>query len=533
MAFSININDSTSPKVYSIHPALLELLPHYRVIRDALSGEIAIKERTTVYLPEPSDEPDSKVNSKRYKDYIKRAVFYNVTKRTLNGLIGQVFIKPPVFKLPTSLAIMEKDASVDGLSLTQASKKSLALTLSYSRSGLFVDFPYVEGDVSKLQVAKGYIKPTISIFSPEQVVNWRTRRKGAKEVLSMVCIYETYDLRDDGFEIKTAEQYRVLRLDSEGYYYQEVWRRVEDTSEKSTSPLNKSRETKVNYDGNFSDSFIDNYKWDVHEFFYPTDYNGNRLEEIPFTFIGSQNNDINPDSPNFYDLASLNIAHYRNSADYEEGVFLSGQPTIVAAGLDEQWVKDVLQGKLLVGSRGGIPLPKGGQAKLLQASDQMTALAAMEHKERQMVALGAKLVEQRKTERTAFEVKLEATADGSVLSNTANNVSDAYVKALEWCGLFVGNTEPIEFKLNIEYDLVRMTSDDLQQLVATWQEGAISFKEMRDKLREGGYADEPDDKVLKEVEERKKKDIQMQRQQFAADQQNKPNINIDNTRGNN
>lgn len=516
-----NVRIGTGPKVYTMHPALVALLEHYRVIRDALSGEVAIKSRTTKYLPEPSDEPSAKYGSKRYKDYITRANFYNVTERTLNGLIGQVFIKDPVINLPQELKLMETDASVEGMTLTQAAKKSLGLTLAYSRSGLFVDFPYTEGAVTKQQKEEGYIKPTISIFQPEEVVNWRTIKRGAKEILSMVCIYETYNLSDDGFEIKTAEQYRVLRLDKEGYYFQQVWRQEDPTPDKNTSPYDSIRETKP-FRGFYEDSYTDSSKWTTYETFYPTDHNGNRFREIPFMFVGSRNNDVNPDAPNFYSLASLNIAHYRNSADYEECVFLSGQPTVAVMGLDDTWYETVLQGKILMGSRGGIPLPKNSNVKLLQMAENVAALKAMEHKEKQMVALGAKLVEQRKTERTAFEVKLEATADGSVLSNTANNVSEAFRWALRWCSRFVGSKEQeSEFQLNVEYDLVRMTSDEQQQLVSSWQEGALGYKELRRKLKEAGFAFEDDDAVLAEYDARKKEEIEMQRQQFAAEQATK------------
>jgi hypothetical protein len=513
------INTMTnSPKVYAIHPSLLALMPHYRVIRDAIAGGIAVKARNTEYLPLPTSEDDCDIHSKRYKDYQLRAIFYNVTKRTLNGLVGQVFIKDPVIELPAALEFLREDASDNGMGLHQASKKSLELTLAYSRSGLFVDYPNTKGPVSKKDIEENHIRPTISIYRAEEVINWRTIKRGAKRLLSMVCIYETYALGDDGFEVKDAEQYRVLRLDSEGYYHQEVWRQEEPNDELKTSPYSMKREV-LPMNGVYRDRFSDLNKWVIHESFYPTDYAGNKFREIPFKFIGSQNNDIYPDLPNFFDLADLNIGHFRNSADYEECVFISGQPTLAVMGLNDDWVETQLNGKILIGSRGGIPLPEGGNAKLLQMSDQMAHLKAMEHKERQMVALGAKLVEQRKTERTAFEVKLEATADGSVLSNTTNNVTQAYNWAIEWCGKFVGNIAgTVEFKLNVEYDLVRMTSDDMQQLIASWMEGMLSFKEARDKFREGGYAKEPDEKVLAEHKQRKEEEIEMQRKQFALEQ---------------
>lgn len=496
------------PKVHFIRPELQRLLPQYRLIRDALAGENAVKFQGPLYLPYPGEEKCPEKKKARYEGYKTRANYYNVTRRTLSGLVGQVFQKDPVVKIPEALKPVVKDASGTGVPLNQQAKKTLELTLAYSRSGLFVDFPTTDGNVTRKQQEEEFIRPTIYTYTAEEIVNWRIIERGARDILSMVALYETYGFGDDGFELKSAEQYRVLRLDAEGYYYQEVWREREANETKVTDPYSLSRES-----GKIAGL---EPAWMVHEVFYPTDANGNRFREIPFMFIGSENNDPSPDHPNFYDLASLNIAHYRNSADYEESLFVSGQPTIVVGGLTEKWIEEVLGGEVLIGSRGGIPLPQGGTAKLLQPTDKQPGLAALEHKEKQMIALGAKLVEQRKVERTAFETKLAATADGSVLSNTAKNVSEGFTWALGVCAKFVGSSEECEMTLNTEYDLVRMSPEDQQQVITTWAAGALSFKEMRDVLREAGLATEDDKVVLAEAEEKRQKDIEMQREQFAA-----------------
>lgn len=505
---------SVFPKVHFIHPALQKLLPQYRLIRDALAGEVAVKARKMTYLPHPGEPNKCGGVDKRYEDYITRANYYNITRRTLNGLVGQVFMKDPVVKLPGELSFIEEDVTGTKIPLLQQAKKVEALTLSYSRCGLFVDYPAVEGPVTKEQLEKEKIRPTIKTYHAEEIVNWHVIQKGGVGVLSMVALYETYEFENDGFEAKTAEQYRVLRIDSEGNYYQDIWREREPTEKKKTDPFDMRRETgRTGFEPT----------WQVHQTVYPTDANGQPFKEIPFTFIGSENNDHNPDNPNLFDLASLNIAHYRNSADYEELLFLSGQPTIFISGMTKEYLDEVHGGILKMGSRGGVTGPENSSAKLLQISENQPGLAAMEHKEKQMVALGAKLVEQNKVERTAFEVRLEATADGSVLSNTTKNVSSAFVQALKWCAMYVGTTGEIEFKLNTEYDLVKMNSDEIQQLILTWQEGLLGFKEVRDKLRQDNIATMPDEAVKSEYDERKEKEIEMQRDQFAAEQQGQEN----------
>ena len=199
-------------------------------------------------------------------------------------------------------------------------------------------------------------------------------------------------------------------------------------------------------------------------------------------------------------MASINVAHYRNSADYEESCFIVGQPTPVLTGLTEEWVKDVLKGTVAFGSRGGIPLPVGGDAKLLQATENTMIKEAMEAKERQMVALGAKLVEQKQVQRTAFEAKVEATSEGSTLSSTAKNVQAAYVWALKWCAKFVGVPDTaITFELNTDFDIARMTPEERAQAIKEWQGGAITFEEMRAVLRKSGTATEEDEQAKTKI----------------------------------
>lgn len=469
------------PNVAFIRPELSKLLPQYYLIRDCLSGEPTIKGARTVYLPMPNAEDQSKENKARYESYLKRAVFYNVTRRTLNGLVGQVFMRDPVVKVPSLLNTVVENASGTGVSLSQQSKKTLSLTLAYSRAGLLVDYPEVpEGGATIADLEAGRVRPTITTYSPQEIINWRLTERGAEEILSLVVLAESYTFADDGFEMKNAAQFRVLKLDENGEYVMEVW------SEPQPSAWDGSKTPK----GNFQ----------LTKQIRPKGADGLPLREIPFTFVGSENNDPQPDNPNLYDLASLNVAHYRNSADYEESCFIVGQPTPVLTGLTEEWVKDVLKGTVAFGSRGGIPLPVGGDAKLLQAGENTMIKEAMEAKERQMVALGAKLVEQKQVQRTAFEAKVEATSEGSTLSSTAKNVQAAYVWALEWCAIFVGvPATGIVFELNTDFDIARMTPEERAQAIKEWQGGAITFEEMRAVLRKSGTATEDDAKAKEKI----------------------------------
>lgn len=472
------------PNVTFKRPELKKLFPIYELIRDVIAGEVAVKEKKDKYLPKPNAADVSEENKERYKAYLARAVFYNVTRRTLLGLIGQVFMREPNIKIPKRLEALIGDATGTGININQLAKKAVADNLAFSRAGIFVDYPATEeGGATIEDLENQKIRPTMFVYAPHEIINWRTIERGAKDVISLVVLFEKYPMADDGFEIKLAAQFRVLRLDAAGNYMQEIYREPapREISESAT-------EIKT---GNFG----------LIQTIYPRDFNGNLLKEIPFMFMGSDNNDPEPDNPNFYDLASLNIAHYRNSADYEEACYIVGQPTLVMTGLTEDWLKDELKGQANMGSRGGLPLPVGADAKLIQAEENKMLKEAMDTKERQMVALGAKLVEQKEVQRTATEASLESASQGSTLANVTKNVSAAFVFAFNQALKFVSNEKAeIVFELNTDFDISAASAEQRAAVIKEWQAGAITFTEMRAVMRKAGIATEDDETAKATIE---------------------------------
>lgn len=458
------------PNVSYVRDEVAKMKGRWDLVRDCLSGQKAIKDGRERYLPRPNPTDFSEENRKRYEQYVERAVFYNVTQRTHAGLVGQVFQQDPITSLPPLMEPLLVDADGSGVSLEQQAKKALGEVLAYGRCGLFVDYPNTSQPASRQDLLDGRIRPTILLYDPWDIINWRTKTVGAKKLLSLVVISESYIVEDDGFEAKADRQWRVLRLEEgTGVYRVEIWRETNGVPQE-------------------------------HEYYYPTDASGNYLQEIPFTFVGSVNNDPSVDLPPLYDLAVLNIAHYRNSADYEEACYLVGQPTPYLAGLTKDWVEDVLKGQVHLGSRAAIPLPQGGTAGLLQATPNSMPKEAMEAKERQMVALGAKLVENRGIQRTATEARQDEASEVSVLASSAKNVAAAYRTALGWCGVFLGTTEEPEFDLNTDFEIGRMSAQERQQLVAEWQAGAITFEEMRFNLRRANVAYLDDEEAKDQLE---------------------------------
>jgi len=444
-----------------IHPELVEVQDQYQLISDCIKGAKAVKSRGTLYLPDPDSDARPIGNNTRYHGYRARANFYNVAQRTLEGLIGQIFLRNPNIDVPNRLNIVKADVDGAGVTAVQQAKLACEYTLSHSRAGLYVDYPKTEGATTVADLEKGNIRPTIALYHPERIRNWDYIKVGAKSKLCLVVLDENYRKEAaDRFTREIATQQRCLILD-DGAYRVEIWR-----------------------DGVLFDTIT------------PTGPDRKPLDEIPFTFIGVKANDGKVEPPAMYALCDLNISHYRNSADHEEMLFICGQATPVAKGLTAEWAEQF--GEIKLGSRNGVLLPVGGEFELVQAEERDAISAEMERKEKRMVALGAKLVEEKQVQRTATEASQDEAAETSVLSSVAKNVGAAYKFAFEWCAYLVGlgdrtsveGDSKITFDLNSEFDLVQLSPEERKQLFAEWQGGAITDQEYRDSMTRAGIATE-------------------------------------------
>lgn len=448
------------------HPRLMELKPIYKMIRDVLSGPAAIKKAGTTYLPNPDPLDDSEYGVARYQNYLERAIFFEATYRTHEAFVGQVFYRETQIEVPEQLEVVVSNADGQGVGLIQQSKNAVGEVLALGRGGLYTDYTKAPGGegATLADQQSGAIRPIITFYPAENIKNWRHSVIDNQKVLSMVTLLEQYESDDDGFALEVKDQYRELRLDPvTGNLFCQIWR-----------------------DGNrFGDPT------------FPTMGNGQSWKRIPFEFIGSRDNDPAPDKPPMEGMAHVNIGHYRNSADYEEMVFISGQPTPFASGITEVWMQEHWKGEIHLGSREFIPLPANGTLGMLQMETTTIAKEAMDQKEDQLVALGAKLIESKSVATTATEENRDSVMENSVLSSVAKNVSEAYANSLKHACSYEGlPSDKIVFEINTDFEMTRLSSQDRTTLLAELQGGGITWEEYRWNLKRGGVAYE-DDKVAK------------------------------------
>lgn len=425
----------------------------WRLIRSVVSGD------TNDYLRNVGvTECDKVVGNQRQKEYEDGAIYYNFTKRTVDGMTGAVFRKDPEVELPDQILYLLDDSDGNGQGIIQQSQEVTREVIELGRGGLFVDIPSapaeenVNGEVG-IQTPKvvtlqdqrdGKINPKIQFYPAESIINWRTQRFGSVSKLQMIVLREEYEYQsgDNEFLYLTGFQYRVLDLDESGNYRQRIYI--------------------YNQPGELTDTVE-----------YEPVSNGMRMTEIPFVFIGAENNDYTIDEPPMYPLSTLNIGHYRNSADNEEFLHILGQAMLTISpsnAIAAKWKENNPDG-VKFGARAGLNLGENGSAQILQAQPNNANAQAMKDKEAQAIQIGAQLITPSSQE-TAEAARIKHGADTSVLASIANNVSDGYQKAIGWCLDFLGaSADDFTFELSKDFFMDKISPEERAQWVAEWQMG--------------------------------------------------------------
>lgn len=454
--------------VDSQHPQYEASLSKWQLVRDCVAGAKAVKLKTTTYLPDPENRElyaantlDYRRITKRYHDYLFRAQFVNVTARTRNAMVGMAFRNPPEVEIPSGLKYLIDNATGEGRSLEQLGKDVVGDLLEVGRIGLLVDYPQADEGLTQAQVRAMNLQANIKTYEAKNIINWKTSVAGGEEVLSLVVLEEEYSTAEDEYDHDTETQYRVLKLD-EGKYTVEVWR--DDELVAITQPRQG---------------------------------NGQYLDRIPFVIAGTYNNNPDVDDAPLYDIAEINIGHYRNSADYEEGVYLHGQPMLHldVGEMSQETFNTYNPNGVEVGARRGLVTSGGGSAALLQAAANTAAFEAMNDKRVNMVALGARLIEPNGQAETAEAARIKHAGDNSVLTNIVQNASEAIGFAIEWCGWFMNVQGDITFEINEDFYDKTLTAQEVMAAIQLYDRMTIAQEDMRLMLRKAGWIERPDDEI--------------------------------------
>lgn len=459
------------------HPEYEDAVDAWRLVRDtAFGGGRKVKREGQRYLPSvhgmtPTD----------YDAYRHRALFYNATKRTLQAFVGFLFANnpeveiggAPADKATGNIKLLLDDATMAGHTFYDYTKQVARNVVSVGRTGTLVEW-------ASPALAN---RPFLIRYETEDVLNWRYEVVMGRRQLTLVTLREHSEVQsEDYFQPETEVRIRVLRLVGGGgapYCLAEVFRKDQNGAwDKVDEQVPMRRMVPLNF--------------------------------IPFVFHNVTGDDACPSDVPLDDLAQVNVSHYCNSADIEQGRHICGLPTLLLMGFP---AKDTYY---LGATQAIVSEEANADGKFLQIDAQsLSALSTgMEEKERQMAALGARMLEQQGSgsQAEAFQtVQIRQSGEVASLTDMAIACSQTLSRVVRlvawWDDVSVKSPDDLmdEFytEINTEFAQPPIDAPKLTALLQAYQTSAISYQEFFRNLQKGGVIS-PEKKMedeLKDIED--------------------------------
>lgn len=446
--------------IQSLNPLYSKRVCQWKVIRDCVEGEDAIKAAGETYLPK-----NSGWTKEQYEAYKKRARWNNYTAQNLDGLHGLIFRRNPI--ITTRKDDFYKKGFIEnidrkGTSLYQFLSDTVYDIMQTSYGGYLVDHPKVDTPMTEAEAEKKDIRPFLRYYPAESIINWGYETIEGVNKLAFVVLEEFIDeYKDDEFEPTPHRQYRVLDIRS-GVYVQRIFRESD----------------KVDEDG----------KKVFDETVTPIVIKGKNIDYIPFITLPS----ALPEKPMFYDLAMCNIGHYQKSADYENGVHLTTIPTGYVTGHRRE--EDPETGEpedIHLGWDSFLIFPEE-QAKVGNLSFSGVGLvhseAALKQACADMTVLGSRLlISENGSSESADSAKIHRAGENARLATFAKNISDKVTSALKIMAEWADINTKIKVDLCTDYDTLAFDPNALNAIANLAEAKKMPIPAIFYNLKNGEY----------------------------------------------
>jgi len=430
----------------------------WKPCRDCRQGSDAVKAAGAEYLPPLGSHDNSTKGQTQYAAYKARALFYNATARTIQGLAGLIFNKEPNFLLTPAIEGHEDNITMSDETAELFALKTTEEVLTTGRYGVLVEW-------SK---DPGVARPYWVGYRAEDICSFKTERREGEEVLTRVVLKESYFENDpeDEFKENKIDQFRVLSLgDEEGdgrYYRQTIWRDPDDAGE-----------------------------WVPVDEFVPM-RRDRPLDFIPFVIIGPTSISPEISKPPLLDLVHVNLSHYRGSADLKHGLHKVALPQPWASGIQGSGSDD---GAITIGPSVVWMLDSGGRAGMVEFTGAGLGAIRTDQQDMQalMATLGARLLEESGgPAETATAVRMKHAGENASIRTIAASIETGLTQVFQWHAWWVGTDEhPADveagIELNRDFFSSRATPDDVKANMLLWQSGGISFETFYHNLSEGEW----------------------------------------------
>ena len=414
------------------HPDAAKMHELLRPIRTIMGGTSAMREAGNEFLPQEEGESEL-----AYKARVKRTVLFNALRKTVQDMAGRVFAKEiTIDNGPNDDWLENIDGAGKHISVfaSEVFQDALQAGITY----IVVDTPTsVDGATRATQG-----RPYMVRLSVDDVIGWTQEITPEGVTLTSFRYYETAET-SDGVHVNRQKQIKVLLP---GAY--QIWRESDDAKKE----------------------------WMMFQ-------EGTRgVNEIPVVPVYVNQTGFMTGSPPLQDLADLNITHWQSSSDQRNILHVARVPILFASGVAEDQALTV------------------GAGSFIRASDPNSKMSFVEHSgaaigaghddlkelEFQMQAMGLQLLQAEPKQTATGEVR-DDVKENSRLGRMADALKDGLENALVFMGLLGSQPVNPSVMVNKDFGITARGAVDIQQLIAAYQAGILSWETVLDEFVRRGF----------------------------------------------
>lgn len=402
-----------------------------------------------------------------YQNYMKRGSYLNATHTSLEAMVGMVMNKPPVIEMDDGLQYLIESCDYEDQNIAQFVTGALFELLAYNRVGIMVDYPAIEGPMTRAQQRESGARPYLVTYNALDIFNWKYGRvNGSKRQLSQVRIFETRDKPgEDEFDDASEEIIRVLELvpaATGAHYQQRVFMKVKKG---------------------------DRYEWVQDGDPIVPRMNGKMLDYIPFRFVSTKHQTGKLDRPRLYDLASKDVDLFSVDCDEKHALHRVASPTPYGTGVTQE---DIDSGNLVRLGPENMLLTTSDTAKFGMVEFTGAGLEAIRNAKRDlkedMASLGARMIIPEKKAAEAVETAaMQRANEHSILELSADNLGSAMMwlvgVMVKWETGDLPDT--FSFKLSNDFIPLEISPQRMMALLNLVRSGRMSYATFYRNLQRG------------------------------------------------
>ena len=393
-----------------------------------IQGTQEIRSKHRTYLPQEERESDLSYDARLSRSVL--SPYFIRIERMLAGML----IRKPVQINDTPDVIREAlfDIDLGGNDISIFTYELCRKLLRYGHCGCLVDAPSLETEEGR---------PYWSIYTPRDIIGWRTEKKEGRDQLVQLRLAEQVLVNDGLYGVKEVQQIRVL---TPGGF--EIHRK---SKEKSDWVIEEEGTTSLDY--------------------------------IPFSVAYANKVGYMESRPPMNDIAELNLKHYQIQSDYDNILHISAVPMLSIFGMPPS------DSEISAGPGEAFAMPAEARIEYIEPSGSSFTAQQDRLKEiaSQINELGlAAILGQKLSAETASSKAIDRSQSDATLLYIAQQVQDLIDNSLRFHADYLG-IESGSCYVNRDFLAARLEPQEIGSLLQLYTAGTISKETLLKMLSQG------------------------------------------------